>query len=75
MIGSDAASTLRSRQPWQNVDPAGHGPGQHHWATSGCGAIRASQRRERNPASVTLTSRRTAAVEGRLPAAPRAWRQ
>jgi alkanesulfonate monooxygenase SsuD/methylene tetrahydromethanopterin reductase-like flavin-dependent oxidoreductase (luciferase family) len=29
----------------------------------------------RNPASVTVTSRRTAALEGRLPAAARAWRQ
>jgi alkanesulfonate monooxygenase SsuD/methylene tetrahydromethanopterin reductase-like flavin-dependent oxidoreductase (luciferase family) len=29
----------------------------------------------RNPASVTVTSRRTAALDGRLPAAARAWRQ
>ena len=29
----------------------------------------------RKPASVTATSRRTAALDGRLPAAARAWRQ
>ena len=34
-----------------------------------------SQGEPRNPASVTATSRRTPALDGRLPAAPRAWTQ
>jgi hypothetical protein len=46
-----------------------------NWATSGSSGITTGQRGGRNPASVTLTSRRTAALEGRLLAAPRAWRQ
>jgi hypothetical protein len=41
----------------------------------GSEAIGTSQRGGRNPASVTVTSRQTAALDGRLPAAPRAWTQ
>ena len=37
--------------------------------------IRTSQRGGRNPARVTMTSRRTAALDGRLLAAVRTWRQ
>jgi hypothetical protein len=42
---------------------------------SGSGGIRTSQRWGRNPARVTVTSRRTAALDGRLLAAVSAWRQ
>ena len=42
---------------------------------SGSSGIRTGQRGGRNPARVTVTSRRTAALDGRLPAAARAWRQ
>ena len=37
--------------------------------------VRQGQRTGRNPASVTVTSRRTAASDDRLLAAARAWRQ
>jgi hypothetical protein len=41
----------------------------------GMTASRWPHRGGRTPANVTVTSRRTAALEGRLPAAARAWRQ
>jgi hypothetical protein len=41
---------------------------------SGSSGIGTSQRGGRNPASVTVTSRRTAALDGGLLAAVRAWR-
>jgi len=45
------------------------------WRASGFSAIGTSQRGGRNPARVTVTSRRTAASDGKLLAAVRAWRQ
>jgi len=54
---------------------AGAGLGRRSGATYGSDGMGTGQRGGRNPARVTVTSRWTAALDGRLPAAPRAWRQ
>jgi hypothetical protein len=52
--------------PTMNKPAAEHADAHAHWEV---------QVRRRNPASVTVTSRRTAALDGRLLAAASAWRQ
>jgi hypothetical protein len=69
----------RSRSwPWRSDPSAGNGfgmPPVDQMQQSRSDGIGTSQLGGRNPARVTVTSRRTAALDGRLLAAPRAWMQ
>lgn len=82
--GVQQPATAPVHQPHDQLTPRclgrvhdpGHGAGSPTEAQLRVACLfRTSQRGGRNPARVTVTSRRTAAWDGRLLAAVRAWRQ